>query len=99
MTVSLTIAAPMIAMRLQIARALDIDAENVLQRAGIDLEILANPFARLSLEQDNAVWRALIEETNNPAIGLQFGQYMKLPGLGIVGYIMMNVKTAACQRQ
>ncbi|MBP0000865.1 MAG: AraC family transcriptional regulator [Cyanobacteria bacterium SID2] len=95
MNASLTVATPLIAMRLQIARACGINTDLVLKRVGLNPTTLLNPMAKLTLAQDNAIWREIIALGGNPAIGLKFGQYVKLSGIGIVGYVMMNTRTAA----
>lgn len=93
MNAFLTVAAPAIAMRIQIARACGVDTDLVLKRVGLSRVQLLNPMVRLTLAQDNAVWREIVALTGDPAIGLKLGQYIKLPGIGIVGYLMMNTGT------
>ncbi|NEO84060.1 MAG: AraC family transcriptional regulator [Spirulina sp. SIO3F2] len=95
MTGSLSTIAFLIHTRIQIARTCGIDVETVLQRAGVTESFLRQPLARVSLEQDNAIWRGLVAVTGDAAIGLKLGQYFQLPGFGIVGYILMNTKTVA----
>ena len=89
----LTIATPLVAMRLQIARIHGIDTASVLKRAGLKAGALRNPLGRLTLDRDNAIWREIVAATGDPAIGLRLGRYFKLHGFGIVGYLMMNVDT------
>jgi len=89
----LTIAAPLVAMRLQIARACGIDTALVLKQVGLHKATLLNPMARLTLAQDNAVWRSIVALIGDEAIGLKFGRYIKLSGIGVVGYMMMNTGT------
>ena len=93
MNTSLTIAAPMLAMRIQIAKACGIDTSLVLKRVGLKQAALLNPIARFTLAQDLAVWREIVALSADPAIGLKLGQYIKLPGLGAIGYLLMNAET------
>jgi len=92
---SLTIAAPLISTQLQIADSCGMDTDIILDGAGLKKSMLLNPMARVTLLQHNAIWQAILELTKNPAIGLQFGQHIKLPGIGLPGYLIMNTNTIA----
>ncbi|MEM9245939.1 MAG: AraC family transcriptional regulator [Cyanobacteria bacterium P01_F01_bin.153] len=93
MTSRLTMGVPLVNSRLQIARIFNIDTAEVLRRAGVKQRALLNPLGRISLDQDNAIWRSLVEVSGDPAIGLKIGPRFLLPGFGIVAYTMMNVDT------
>jgi len=95
MNASLTIAASLVAMHIQIAGACGIDTARVLARVGLDEETLKDPEYRLTLAQNNAVWREIVALAGSEAIGLKLGQFVKLPGMGIVGYVMMNASTVS----
>ncbi|MEM8642644.1 MAG: AraC family transcriptional regulator [Cyanobacteria bacterium P01_G01_bin.54] len=94
MTAPLSTISFLINTRIQIARTCGIDVETVLQRAGVTESLLQQPWGRVSLAQENAIWRELVAITHDPAIGLKLGQYFQLPGFGLVGYILMNTHTA-----
>ncbi|MEM9245871.1 MAG: AraC family transcriptional regulator [Cyanobacteria bacterium P01_F01_bin.153] len=93
MTSSLTMGNSLVTARLQIARMLDIDTAEVLRRAEVKQRALRNPLGRITLDQDNAIWRSLVEVTGDPAIGLKLGSRFQMPGFGLVGYLLMNVDT------
>ena len=90
---SLTIAAFLVYARIQIARSCGIDVKTVLQRVGLKERFFLQPLARLTLEQDNAIWRELVAITGDCNLGLKLGRYFRLQGFGVVGYMMMNART------
>jgi len=89
----LTIAAFLVYARIQIARSCGIDVKTVLQRVGLKERIFLQPLARLTLEQDNAIWRELVAMTDDDNLGFKLGRYFRLQGFGVIGYMMMNTRT------
>lgn len=89
----LTIAAFLVYARIQIARSRGIDVKTVLQRVGLKERFFLQPLARLTLEQNNAIWRELVAITGDDNLGLKLGRYFRLQGFGLVGYMMMNTRT------
>ncbi|NEO83853.1 MAG: AraC family transcriptional regulator [Spirulina sp. SIO3F2] len=95
MAASLFASSLLIYTRMQLARSYGVDVETVLARAGVSEQKLQQPWTRVSLAENNALWRELVAVTNDPAIALKLGQYFQLPGLGVVGYVLMNTNTVA----
>ena len=60
---SLTVATPVVAMRLQIARIHGIDAVSILKHAGLEEGALHDPLDRLTLARDKAIWQEIIAAT------------------------------------
>ncbi|NEO86146.1 MAG: AraC family transcriptional regulator [Spirulina sp. SIO3F2] len=92
---SSTISVQIIKLRLQIAHAYGIDVEQVLQRVGLTSTFLNRPLARVTVEQDRAVWRELVALSGDTTLGLKFGNQFQLNGLGVLGYILLNSPTMA----
>ncbi|MEM8642645.1 MAG: AraC family transcriptional regulator [Cyanobacteria bacterium P01_G01_bin.54] len=90
-----TIAAQIITLRLQIARTYGIDPSQVLKRVGLTSAFLNRPFARVTVEQDRAIWQELVALSGDTTLGLKFGNQFQLSGLGVLGYILLNSPTMA----
>jgi hypothetical protein len=63
---------------LMVAKALEaqgIDADQTLSRCGIDRHALADPDARVPVDQVGELLRLAITETGDPAFGLKVGTY------------------------
>ena len=77
------------AVALDAGVALGLDRDELLRGAGIDPALLADPDARVPLEQDLKLWEILSRQP----IGLTLGEKIGMAGLGIVGYVMQHGAT------
>lgn len=87
------IPASIINVRLSVAQKYGADRALVLQESGLTEEELALPTNRVSVEKTLAVWRSILDQTNNHNIGLESGAKITLSSLGLLGYLMMNSST------
>ncbi|MFO0629672.1 MAG: AraC family transcriptional regulator ligand-binding domain-containing protein [Polyangiales bacterium] len=71
------------------AAALGLDRVALLRAGGLDEAALADPDARVPIEQHLAVWTAVAERP----VGLALGARLGLDGLGVLGYAMRHGAT------
>lgn len=74
---------------LDAAAAIGLDRKALVAASGIDPVALADPDARVPLEQHLRLWAALSEH----ALGLEIGARLGLAGMGVIGYAMQHGAT------
>lgn len=84
------IPAAIINLRIAVAESLGANRESLLRDIEISPETLANPTARISVEQAMDTWKAIIKHTGNHNIGLECGIKARFQTMGTLGYVMMN---------
>ena len=79
------IPAAMINLRIDVAESFGANRMKILQKAGINPEIFANPKARGSVDQTMNVWKEIVHQTGSHEIGLESGLKIRLQSLGYTG--------------
>jgi AraC-like DNA-binding protein len=74
---------------LQSAEAHGLDRDELMRAAGLTEEELADADARISMVKVWSVWRAAIERSSDPGLGVQIGTTADARSLGLVGYSML----------
>jgi AraC-like DNA-binding protein len=69
------------------------DAVRLLEDAGIEREVLDDPWARLDHERYGRLQRLAIERSRDPAFGLTLGQHASLASFGLVGHMVSHCRT------
>ena len=69
------------------------NVDTLLDAARLDRRILNDPDSRVPLSAQLRLWRAVIEQSNDPGIGLQIGRSASAKKLGVVGYAMHHSET------
>lgn len=64
--------------------------EQVLDRTGIDAERLADRGYCIEPEQRRAFIANMLALTGNPALGLEFGQHVRVSHFGAVGHVLLS---------
>jgi AraC-like DNA-binding protein len=72
---------------------LGIDAARVLALAGVTLEELRAPNARVPAALEFAFWDALAQHTRDPMIGLRVAEHVQVGSLGAYEYLLRNSAT------
>ena len=85
-----TLAAVLIRFRLQMAARLGADPQAILAAAKLDPALLEDPDRRIGVAQERAVWRAIVQATGRPDIGLLCGENLPIQITSLIGYTMMN---------
>ncbi len=80
----------MINYRLQIAERLGGEKTAILQQAKVTSQQLAKPENRISLQEERALWRSMVDETGREDIGIICGLNFPIQSTGLIGYVMMN---------
>jgi AraC-like DNA-binding protein len=75
------------------AKELGVDEGELLRAAGLTEPELSDPDARVELSKLWGLWRALIERSDDPHLGLNMGSRARVKDLGLVGYTMSNSNT------
>lgn len=70
-----------------------LNSDDCLKNTGVTLETLSRSDSRISLKQELAFYRNVLQLTQNPLIGLQIGTTYRLPTYGIWGYALMAAPT------
>lgn len=90
MVAQFTVSAHLVRMRVQAAATLGVDPQSVYRLATLDERRFDDPDARLSLDEELAIWRAIVALTGDEHIGLKLGRSFRLAALGLLGYVLMN---------
>jgi AraC-like DNA-binding protein len=78
---------------LQRVEELGLDRGQLMAEAGIDEESLRDPDARVPVRRTFQLWRACLEHSSDPLLGLRVGSATVLREMGLVGYAMANRRT------
>jgi AraC-like DNA-binding protein len=89
----LTVSALQAQAVLSTLRSLDIDAEAVLERAGIAADAIGDPRARLPRENMLAMWEAARQLSGEPAFGLRVAERIVPAGLDVLVYLARSAGT------
>lgn len=84
-----TILSAVVAGVLEAAASLGHDRDALVAAAGVDPALLADPDARLPVEQDLRLWEAL----SRAPVGLAIGERLGMAPFGVVGYAMRHGAT------
>ncbi len=71
----------------------DLAPEPLFRAAGIDPEIIHDPYAYIARPKSDALMRALTERIADPAFGLQAAQCWHPSNLGTLGYAWLSSST------
>lgn len=71
----------------------DVSPERLCKLSGIDFELLKQQKAAITPSQLNSLWAIASQLSNDPLLGLHFGESMQLAALGIVGQIIQTSRT------
>lgn len=72
---------------------LNVDADEVLRRSGLDPEKLYQPNLRTKFSAQPKFWNAAVELSGNPCIGLHLGENMPLYKGQILEYLLLSSAT------
>ena len=75
------------------AEHLGLPRDKLGDAAGIKEEDLRECDARVPLTRFNQLWRAIIEEDQDPTIGIRLGSMFRIRDAGLVGYAMLHSAT------
>ena len=67
--------------------AIGVDTDAVLEAAGIDAAVVADPEGRVSLDQMRAFWAEAVSQSGDPAIGLHAAQHIPHGHYGLIDYL------------
>lgn len=82
---------------LLIKRALDssgCDSDAVIKKAGIDLDLISSPDARISATQFQKLWQIAVQVSEDPCFGIRVGEMVQpaaLNGLGLSWIVSSNL--------
>ena len=75
-------------MLLHYAEQQGLDHDTLLEKSGLPEDLLADPDARVPTRAMARLWRAVIEEIDDPTLGLHVARQPTLADFGLVGYAM-----------
>lgn len=75
---------------LHAAEKLGMDSTTLLKAATVTEDVLASPYARLSLEQNLKLWRAIEQHNPETNVGLAIGQYVKPSNFQLLALTLMQ---------
>lgn len=78
---------------LSVMEALGYSAEDCLANSGISLAQLEQMDQGISLQQEYAFYRRLLQLTEDPSLGLQLGRAYRLENYGMLGYAILSAPT------
>lgn len=88
-----TVSSTLVNLRIQAARNFGVDPVEVYRHANVDGAIFELADEKITIVQENAVWRAIVDASGDEHIGLRIGQNFQLSALGVLGYVLMNAGT------
>ena len=74
-----SVSAPLVYLRIQAAQPYGVTPAMILRKTGLSEEVFRDPDARIPIEQENAVWQAIVAVTGREDIGLLLGRQFRLP--------------------
>jgi len=90
---ALTDSGTLVRMAYQGLRNLDIDADEVLRRSGLDPKKLYKPNLRTQFSAQPKFWQAAVELSGDPSIGLHLGENMPVYKGQILEYLLLSSAT------
>ena len=69
------------------------DRSDLLEKAGLAEDIIADPDSRVPTKAMVRLWQALIDELDDPVLGLKVGAGPSVTDFGLVGYAMRHSDT------
>jgi AraC-like DNA-binding protein len=84
---------PAVQQYLRYAEHKNIETSKAVAIAGIAPNVLKNENGRIKGEQFQALIKALIEQTNDPLMGLNSSQHVQPGSYSVLGYILMSCAT------
>lgn len=77
---------------LQAASSLGLASAELLQTAGVSADELIHPYARIALEKNQALWRAIESSTDLANIGLRIGEMVKPSHFQLFAVTLMHCR-------
>jgi len=90
---ALTDSGTLVRMAYQGLRNLNIDADEVLRRSGLDPKKLYKPNLRTQFSAQPTFWQAAVELSGDPCIGLHLGEHMPVYKGQILEYLLLSSAT------
>lgn len=84
----LTVIARCPQLLLRYAGTLNLDRDELMRTAGLSVEQLADPDARVPLAPMRKLWQATIAQSGDDYLGLNVGRTIRAKEMGLVGYAM-----------
>lgn len=81
-----------------IVKALELsglDCAALFEQLGLDFAALQDPDARFPQDDMTRLWQLAVEQSGNPAIGLNMGRVVRPASFHVVGYVLMSSPTLA----
>lgn len=72
-----------------------LDCAALFKQLGLDFAALQDPDARFPQDDMTRLWRLAVEQSGNPAIGLNMGKVVRPASFHVVGYVLMSSPTLA----
>ncbi|UJR79159.1 AraC family transcriptional regulator [Sandaracinus amylolyticus] len=88
-----TVVASFTATLVDVAVMLGVPREEVLARAELTPELLANPDARVPFKQHMAIWDVILALPDIDDLGVRLGRHFAIESLGALGYLMLQCAT------
>ncbi|MCJ8169020.1 AraC family transcriptional regulator [Atopomonas sediminilitoris] len=67
-----------------------VDCRLIFTQLGLDYAALDNPDARFAQDDMTRLWRMAVEQSGNPAIGLNMAETIRPSAFNVVGYALMS---------
>lgn len=84
---------PAVKQYLRTAEAMALDKHQALDAAGISVSLIEKDTERVTGEQFQSLIKNLIQQSNDPLLGLKSGQYVQPGSYNVLGYITMSCST------
>ncbi len=78
---------------IETAKNYPVNVASILNNCALDERTFEKPEVRVSLDQQQALWKELILHTGDHHFGLHMGEQAKPGTFDVVGYVMMNCRT------
>ncbi|MDE1167156.1 MAG: AraC family transcriptional regulator [Pseudomonas sp.] len=81
-----------------IVKALELeglDCRALFKQLGLDFAALDDPDARFTQDNMTRLWQLAVEQSGNPAIGLNMAKVVRPASFHVVGYVLMSSRTLA----
>lgn len=74
-----------ISLLVKLLKSYDVDPSLLLQQAGIDQQLLNDPKAQISFQQEYYFTQLLTQKINDPNVGFKAGQLYRVSAFGLIG--------------